>query len=127
MGDPSDPKYTTSNLGLLFFVSAVVYLFLMLVLMYRTSIPLFAVKKYPNTHNMRVFRAFYGFLWIATILSMIMYWVLFNHQAVSDRKPDDNTSGFTSVVLIFCPFILQGISYSLLYMQLEAISQRARM
>ena len=77
--DPSDPKYTTSNLGLLFFVSAVVYLFLMLVLMFRTFIPLFIVKKYPHTRNMQVFRAFYGFLWIATILSCILYWVLFKH------------------------------------------------
>ena len=77
--DPANPTHTTSNLGLLFFVSAVVYLFLMIVLMFRTFIPLFIVKRYPNTRNMQVFRAFYGFMWISTVLSCILYWVLFKY------------------------------------------------
>ena len=79
MTNPTDPKYTTSNLGLLFFVSAVVYLFLLLVLMFRTFMPLFSRKRYPNTRNMQVFRAFYGSLWICTLLSTILYWVLFKY------------------------------------------------
>ena len=38
-----------SNLGLLFFVVALIYLCFLVVLIVRTAVPLFSVKRYPNT------------------------------------------------------------------------------
>ena len=53
-----------SNLGLLFFVVAIIYLCFLVVVIFRTAITIFSYKKFPNTKNMKVFRGFYGSLWI---------------------------------------------------------------
>ena len=71
----------SSNLGLLFFVSALIYLCFLFVLICRTAYPIFSCKSYPNNMNMKVFRAFYGSLWLQTILNSALYWVLFGYQA----------------------------------------------
>ena len=55
---------SSSNLGLLFFVVAIIYLCFLAVLIVRTAIPIFSCKQYPNKMHMKVFRAFYGSLWI---------------------------------------------------------------
>jgi len=54
----------SQNLGLLYFVVALIYLVFLLMLIVRTSVPLFSCKQYPNKFQMKVFRAFYGSLWI---------------------------------------------------------------
>ena len=66
-----------SDLGLLFFCVAVIYLLFLAVMIFRTSVPLFSVKKYPNKRPMQVFRTFYGSLWVQAILNSSLYWVLF--------------------------------------------------
>ena len=55
---------SSSNLGLLFFVVAIIYVLFLVVLIVRTAVPLFSCRQYPNTKQMKVFRAFYGSLWI---------------------------------------------------------------
>ena len=67
----------SSNLGLLFFVVAIIYLLFLLVLVVRTAIPMFDCKNYVNDKQMKIFRAFYGSLWIQMILNSALYWVLF--------------------------------------------------
>ena len=54
----------SSNLGLLFFVVALIYLCFLVVLIVRTAVPIFSTKQYPNKRHMKVFRAFYGTMWI---------------------------------------------------------------
>ena len=54
----------SSNLGLLFFVVALIYLCSLVVLIVRTAVPIFSTKQYPNKRHMKVFRAFYGTMWI---------------------------------------------------------------
>lgn len=53
-----------SNLGLLFFVVALIYLCFLVALIARTAVPIFSVKQYPNTRPMQIFRALYISLWI---------------------------------------------------------------
>ena len=52
------------NLSLLFFVVALIYLCFLVVLIFRTARPIFSVQQYPNKKEMKLFRAFYGSLWI---------------------------------------------------------------
>ena len=72
---------SSTNLGLLFFVVALIYLCFLFVLICRTAVPMFSVKRYPNNRRMKIFRAFYGTLWIQTVLNSALYWVLFGNQA----------------------------------------------
>ena len=53
-----------SNLGLLFFVVALIYLCFLVVVIVRTALPIFSCKRFPNTKHMKVFRGFYGSLWV---------------------------------------------------------------
>ena len=55
---------SSSNLGLLFFVVAIIYLLFLVVLIVRTAVPIFSCTQFPNTNQMKVFRAYYGSLWI---------------------------------------------------------------
>ena len=67
MADPvqTDPDSSYNDtLALLFFVVALLYLCFLVVLVFRTATQIFSVKKYPNKKEMKVFRAFYGSLWI---------------------------------------------------------------
>ena len=75
-----------SDLGLLFFVVAVIYLLIFCLLVFRASVQLFSVKKFPNTRPMKVFRSFYGSLLIQAILNSSLYWVLFANQARDKGK-----------------------------------------
>jgi len=68
-----------SNLGLLFFVVALIYMCFLVTLICRTATPIFSCAKYPNKRPMQVFRAFYGSLWVQTILNSSLYWVLFSN------------------------------------------------
>jgi len=70
-----------SDLGLLFFVFAVIYLLFLAVAAFRTSIQLFSVQKFPNTRPMKVFRIFYGSIWVQAALNSALYWILFANQA----------------------------------------------
>lgn len=108
----------SSNLGLLFFVVALIYLCFLLVLICRTAVPIFSAKRYPNKIPMQVFRAFYGSLWIQTVLNSALYWVLFANMANNKEitPGGDKTSGFKSVVLIFLPTILMSLNYALMYL-----------
>ena len=109
-----------SDLGLLFFVVAVIWLLFLIQLIIRTSSKLFSVKKYPNDKSMKVFRAFYGSLWAQAILNGALYWVLFANQAnEASTHPKEKGDGYKSVVLIFVPSILMSVNYALLYLQLE--------
>lgn len=114
----------SSNLALLFFVVAIIYICFLAVLICRTAVRIFSTKQFPNTRRMQVFRAFYGSLWVITLLNSALYWVLFANQA-KDRATD-NTTGFKSVVLIFLPSILMSLNYSLMYLQLEDMQKEAR-
>ena len=115
-----------SDLGLLFFVVAIMYLVQMIIVVWRTAWITFDWKKYPNERPMKVFRAFYGSLAVQTILNSALYWVLFNNQ-VQDNKPAEETdSGYKSVVLIYIPSILMSFNYALIYLQLEDMQLRAR-
>jgi len=42
----------SSNLGLLFFVVALIYLCFLVTLIMRTAVPIFSTKRYPNTRHM---------------------------------------------------------------------------
>ena len=114
-----------SDLGLLFFVVAVIWLCFLIVMLLRTSIALFSVKRYPNTYSMKIFRAFYGSLWIQAILNGALYWVLFANQA-NQKGPRQGSDGYKSVVLIFVPSILMSFNYAVLYLQLEDMQKRSR-
>lgn len=67
----------SSNLGLLFFVVALIYLCFLVALLWNSSVPLFSCKRYPNTKAMKVFRFFFGSLWLQTVLNSTLYWILF--------------------------------------------------
>ena len=114
----------SSNLALLFFVVALIYLCFLFMLIIRTAVPIFSTKRYPNTRHMKVFRAFYGALWIQTVLNSALYWVLFANQAGERTRGTDQ--GFKSVALIFMPTILMSLDYALMYLQLEDMQKRAR-
>lgn len=103
----------SSNLALLFFVVAIIYICFLVVLILRTAIQIFSKKQFPNTRRMQVFRAFYGSLWFQTLLNSALYWVLFANQA-SDTA--GSTTGFKSVTLIFMPSILMSLNYALMYL-----------
>lgn len=113
----------SSDLALLFFVVACIYLCFLAVLVLRTAVPIFSTAQFPNTRRMQVFRAFYGSLWVQTVLNSALYWVLFANQA---SEVDESTTGFKSVVLIFMPSILMSLNYALMYLQLEDMQKNAR-
>lgn len=108
----------SSNLGLLFFVVALIQICFLFVLICRTAVPIFSCAKYPNKRPMQIFRAFYGSLWIQTFLNSVLYWVLFGFQAQQkgEEQPSSDTEGFKSVVLIFLPTILMSLDYALIYL-----------
>ena len=116
----------SSNLGLLFFVVALIQICFLIVLICRTVIPIFSCAKYPNERPMQIFRAFYGSLWIQTFLNSVLYWVLFGFQAGKGDVPGEDDEGFKSVVLIFLPTVLMSLDYALIYLQLDDMNKRAR-
>lgn len=67
----------SSNLGLLYFVVALIYVCFIGSLLWNSSGPLFSCKRYPNTKGMKVFRFFFGSLWLQTVLNCTLYWILF--------------------------------------------------
>ena len=77
------------TLALLFFVVALIYVCFLAVLVYRTAVPMFSLTQFPNTKPMQMFRAFYGSLWVQTLMNCILYWVLFGNAAGSS----DNLQG----------------------------------
>mmetsp|Transcript_27074 Transcript_27074/g.33592 ORF Transcript_27074/g.33592 Transcript_27074/m.33592 type:complete len:117 (+) Transcript_27074:31-381(+) len=104
------------TLALLFFVMALIYLCFLVVLVIRTAVPIFSVKKYPNTRPMQMFRAFYGSLWIQMILNCVLYWVLFGEKAGKRNiATEEDDSGTKSVALIFMPYVLMCLDYALMY------------
>ena len=115
----------SSNLGLLFFVVAIIYLCMLVVLICRTAQMIFSCKNYSNQRRMQVFRAFYGSLWVQTVLNCALYWVLFGNQAGA-TDPTAKHEGFKAVVLIFVPTILMSLDFALMYLQLEDMNKRAR-
>ena len=116
-----------SDLGLLFFVVAVIYLLIFCLLVFRSSVQLFSVKKFPNTRPMKVFRSFYGSLLIQAILNSSLYWVLFANQARDKGKVQEEVGhGYKSAVLIYVPSILMSVNYALLYLQLDDMQKRSR-
>lgn len=76
--DPS-PSATevSSDLALIYFVVAWIYVLFLLVLLYRTCMPLFSCKRFKNTRTMQYVRAFYGSLLAQTFLNCSLYWTLF--------------------------------------------------
>lgn len=105
---------SSSNLGLLFFVVAIIYMLFLVALIARTAIPTFSCARYPNTRQMKVFRAYYGSLWIQMVLNSALYWVLFANE-IGSKTPAQKGKGFKSVVLIFIPTILMSLDYALMY------------
>lgn len=65
------------SLGLLFFVVALIYLGYFIIVIVRTCKPLFGCTAYGNSRPMKVFRVFYGMIWVQMFLNSILYWVLF--------------------------------------------------
>ena len=132
MADPvqTDPDSSYNDtLALLFFVVALIYCCFLVALSCRTAIPIFSFKKYPNTTRMKMFRTFYGALLIQMFLNATLYWVLFGEVASKDDNVDDKSQeeGFTSVALIFLPYVLMCFDYAVLYLQLEEMQKGARM
>ena len=115
-----------NNLGLLFFVVALIYLCFLVILIVRTVVPIFSVKQYPNKRQMQIFRAFYGSLWLQTILNSALYWVLFANQVKEESAKSKANNGLGSVILIFIPTVLMSLDYALIYVQLEDMQKRAR-
>ena len=113
----------SSNLALLFFVVAIIYICFLVVLIVRTVVQIFSAKRFPNTRQMQVFRAFYGSLWVSALLNSALYWVLFANQA---QDTTQGTTGFKSVVLIFIPSVLMSLNYALMYLQLENMQKESR-
>ena len=105
----------SDNLGLLFFVVAIIYLCFLVVLIFRTAVPIFSCKRYPNKMHMKIFRAFYGSLWIQFVLNSSLYWVLFVNVANNDTTPAPD-EGYKAVVLIFIPTILMSLDYAVMYL-----------
>ena len=103
----------------------------LVLLIFRTTVPMFNCRKFPNTKEMKAFRAFYGTLWISTVLNSALYWVLFAEQANENYDPidpeeDPEAAGLKSVILIFIPTIIMSLDYTLLYLQLEEMNKGAR-
>ena len=127
--DQTEPTEDISDtFALLFFVMAIIYLCFFVGLVFRTAVPLFSCKKYPNDRTMQMFRAFYGAIWIQTFLNGLLYWVLFVEFAQNTPSPSgkDSGDGFTSTVLIFTPYVLMSFDYSIMYLQLEELQLRSR-
>lgn len=131
MADPvqTDPDSSYNDtLALLFFVVALIYCCFLVALSCRTAIPIFSFRKYPNTRRMKMFRTFYGALLIQMFLNATLYWVLFGEVAGKDDNVDKSEEdGFTSVALIFLPYVLMCFDYAVLYVQLEEMQKGARM
>ena len=106
---------SSSNLGLLFFVVAIIYMLFLVVLVFRTAVQIFSCTQFPNTKQMKIFRAYYGSLWIQMVLNSALYWVLFANE-IGDGTPAKNGKGFKSVVLIFIPTILMSLDFALMYL-----------
>ena len=87
---------TSSNYALIYFVVAIIYVCFAIGLLIRTPIQMFSTKRYPNTREMKVFRAYYGSISAQCFLSLLLYWTLFAEQIDSDNiDPDvDITSKF---------------------------------
>ena len=64
MAYKEDDPDVNDTFALLFFVMAIIYLCFFIGLIWRTAVPLFSFKKYPNDKIMKLFRAFYGAIWI---------------------------------------------------------------
>ena len=73
---------------------------------------------------MKIFRAFYGSLWIQMILNSALYWVLFANQ-INDSEAK-HAEGFKGVILIFLPTILMSLDYALMYLALDDMQKRSR-
>ena len=115
----------SSNLGLLFFVVAIIYLLFLLVLIVRSAFPIFSCSQYPNNKQMKIFRAFYGSLWLQMILNSALYWVLFANE-INDSGEAKHNEGFKSVVLVFLPTILMSLDYALMYFALDDMQKKSR-
>ena len=128
--DDPDPTSYNDTLALLFFVVALIYCCFLVALGCRTALPIFSCQKYPNTRRMKMFRTFYGAMLIQMFLNATLYWVLFGEVASKTDSTDDKSKedeGFTSVALIFLPYVLMCFDYAVLYVQLEEMQKGARM
>lgn len=74
---------------------------------------------------MKIFRAFYGSLWIQMILNSALYWVLFANQ-INDSEEAKHAEGLKGVILIFLPTILMSLDYALMYLALDDMQKRSR-
>ena len=81
MSSGKSSKTNNDTLALLFFVVSIIYLCFFVGLILRTAVPMFSCKKYPNDRAMKLFRAFYGAIWIQTMINGILYWVMFGEAA----------------------------------------------
>ena len=106
----------SNNFGMVFFAVGLLYALLAFVCVCRTWERLFKCQKYKNKPPMRVWRAFYAFMWIYIGLSSALYWTYFAEFV----NPPASASGhlrelFRYVALSYTPVILSSLSYSLLY------------
>jgi len=94
---------------------------------------MFSTKRYPNTREMKIFRAYYGSISAQCVLSLFLYWTLFAESIIDSKETDpDDTSNktvdnddpdpkppiednLTYVALLFIPTILMTLGYTLMY------------
>ena len=74
----------SNDFGMVFFAVGVLYGMLAIVAFCRTWDRLFKCEKFKNKPPMRVWRAFYAFMWIYISLNNALYWTYFvefvNHE-----------------------------------------------
>ena len=106
----------SNNFGMAFFAVGLLYALLAFVCVCRTWERLFKCKKYENKPPMRVWRAFYAFMWCYIALNSALYWIYF---AEFVNPPDAASSDLREllryIALSYTPLILSVLSYSLLY------------
>ena len=106
-----------SNFAMVFYTVGLLYTLLALIAVFRTWERLFKCQKYKNKQPMRIWRAFYAFMWVYIALNLSLYWTYFaefvNHEST---KSETKLRGLLKgVILSYTPVILSSLSYALLY------------
>ena len=99
---------------MVFYCISLLYTVLALVAIIRTWDRLFKCQKFKNKDPMKVWRGFYGFLWIYIALNLALYWTYFGEFVDNDVSQ----SSSLGLLLFYIPAILTSLSYALLYYQM---------
>ena len=126
-GNSTDPGANTStSLGLLFFVAAIIYFIFLLLVIFRTARLVFGIARYGNSKPMKVFRLFYAMIWVQMFLNSILYWTLFGQEIGRYQDTTDDKDQMKFLALLMFPSILMALDYALLYYQFESLQQNSR-